>query len=54
MAYISKTNGVPYQIRTGVFAVKGHYPRPLDERDIWYLVEVTLLCLSIISRMLYY
>ena len=27
------TNGVPYQIRTGVIAVKGRYPRPLDERD---------------------
>jgi len=25
--------GVPYEIRTRVLAVKGRYPRPLDERD---------------------
>ena len=30
---ITLYNGVPYQIRTGVNAVKGHDPRPLDERD---------------------
>ena len=26
-------DGIPYRIRTGVSAVKGRRPRPLDERD---------------------
>jgi len=26
--------GIPYRIRTGVAAVKGQCPRPLDERDV--------------------
>ena len=26
--------GIPYRTRTGVAAVKGRCPRPLDERDI--------------------
>lgn len=36
---ILSTNGVPYEIRTRVLAVKGRYPRPLDERDLCYHIE---------------
>ena len=31
---LSPIVGIPYRIRTGVAAVKGRCPRPLDERDI--------------------
>jgi len=31
MAYISKTNGTRYQNRTGLPAVKGQCPKPIDE-----------------------
>ena len=27
-------DGIPYEIRTRVTAVKGQCPRPLDERDV--------------------
>ncbi len=30
--------GVPYGNRTRVAAVKGRCPRPLDERDAWWVV----------------
>ncbi len=36
-------NGVPYGIRTRVIAVKGRYPRPLDEGDI-KKTKITYVC----------
>ena len=36
----SQLTGTRYRIRTGVNAVKGHYPGPLDEPSM-FLVETT-------------
>ncbi len=38
--------GVPYRVRTGVAAVKGRCPRPLDEGDIITVTGDLLLVIS--------
>ena len=51
-AYKLQNNGVLYEIRTRVNSVKGYYPRPLDEQDIWSSRQESNLYLPVISRVL--
>ena len=38
--------GIPYGIRTRVAAVKGRCPKPLDERDLGYIILNKMLQLN--------
>jgi hypothetical protein len=38
--------GVPYEIRTRVIAVKGRCPRPLDEGDLSFEIQLPEISVS--------
>ena len=42
--------GIPYRIRTGVTAVKGQRPRPLDERDSVGVRNGWLACGQVVGQ----